>query len=386
MNTRYTSIDTRLVHAGEPRPLIKGAVTMPVFQSSTFEYGGEEETEDITYIRLNNTPNHRALHEKLAAVEGGESALVTASGMAAVSAALFAALKPGDRLLMQKGVYGGTYAFATRDLKELGIEVDFVDGNDPGSWRKALTPQTKVLYVESIGNPLMEVPALEEAAAFAREYGLMAMIDSTFTSPVNFRPPEHGFDLSIHSCTKYLNGHSDIVAGALIGRRELVAAAARKLVHLGGPLDPHACFLLQRGMKTLRLRVEAQNRGAGELASFLSSHSKITRVKYPGLEGTAGHERARRLFDGFGGMLSFEVRGGADAADELLRRLELPISAPSLGGVESLITRPATTSHASMNPEARRAQGISDALIRYSVGIEAPADLIADLRQALEQL
>jgi cystathionine beta-lyase/cystathionine gamma-synthase len=386
MNTRYTSIDTRLVHAGEPRPLIKGAVTMPVFQSSTFEYGGEEETEDITYIRLNNTPNHRALHEKLAAVEGGESALVTASGMAAVSAALFAALKPGDRLLMQKGVYGGTYAFATRDLKELGIEVDFVDGNDPGSWRKALTPQTKVLYVESIGNPLMEVPALEEAAAFAREYGLMSMIDSTFTSPVNFRPPEHGFDLSIHSCTKYLNGHSDIVAGALIGRRELVAAAARKLVHLGGPLDPHACFLLQRGMKTLRLRVEAQNRGAGELASFLSSHSKITRVKYPGLEGTAGHERARRLFDGFGGMLSFEVRGGADAADELLRRLELPISAPSLGGVESLITRPATTSHASMNPEARRAQGISDALIRYSVGIEAPADLIADLRQALEQL
>jgi cystathionine beta-lyase/cystathionine gamma-synthase len=386
MNTRYTSIDTRLVHAGEPRPLIKGAVTMPVFQSSTFEYGGEEETEDITYIRLNNTPNHRALHEKLAAVEGGESALVTASGMAAVSAALFAALKPGDRLLMQKGVYGGTYAFATRDLKELGIEVDFVDGNDPGSWRKALTPQTKVLYVESIGNPLMEVPALEEAAAFAREYGLMSMIDSTFTSPVNFRPPEHGFDLSIHSCTKYLNGHSDIVAGALIGRRELVAAAARKLVHLGGPLDPHACFLLQRGMKTLRLRVEAQNRGAGELASFLSSHPKITRVKYPGLEGTAGHERARRLFDGFGGMLSFEVRGGADAADELLRRLELPISAPSLGGVESLITRPATTSHASMNPEARRAQGISDALIRYSVGIEAPADLIADLRQALEQL
>jgi len=358
---------------------------MPIFQSSTFSYAGGANAA-LTYARLNNTPNHHALHAKLAAIEHAEAALVTASGMAAISAALLAVLKPGDKLLIQKGVYGGTYSFVTGELQDFGVEVDFIDGGSPEKWEAALTPHTKAIYVESIGNPLMEVPALEETVDFARHHGLISMVDATFTSPINYRPPEHGFDLSLHSCTKYLNGHSDIVAGAVTGDRELVQETARKLVHLGGTLDPHACFLLHRGLKTLRLRVEAQNRGAMDLAHFLVSHPRVIRVNYPGLEDFPGHERARRLFDGYGGMLSFEVGGGAAAADALIRNLELPISAPSLGGVESLITRPATTSHASMSKKERRAQGIDDALIRYSVGIEDPQDLIEDLRQALDRL
>jgi cystathionine beta-lyase/cystathionine gamma-synthase len=383
MTTTSRRLDTKLIHAGEPEPRIEGAVVMPIFQSSTYEYTGASSYHDLKYIRLNNTPNHRVLHAKLAALEGAEAALVTASGMAAVSTTLLALLSAGDHLLAQDCLYGGTHDFITRDFPSFGIAVDFVDADDPGSWRQKLRADTRAIYVETMSNPLLQVGDLDAAVRFAADHGLISIVDNTFASPVNFRPPEHGFDLSIHSCTKYMNGHDDIVAGAVIGRADLVKTITHKLAHLGGSLDPHAAFLLHRGLKTLAVRVRQQNQSALAIARFLEQHPAVRCVNYPGLESHPRHERARRLFGGFGGMLSFELRGGVEAAQRLLDRVELPISAPSLGGVESLITLPATTSHSGLSAEDRRRLGIGDGLVRLSVGIEASEDLIDDLGQAL---
>ena len=233
-------------------------------------------------------------------------------------------------------------------------------------------------------NPLLQVADLRAVVSFARAHDLVSMIDNTFASPINFRPAEIGFDLSLHSCTKYLNGHSDIVAGAIIGRSRFVEKITHKLNHLGGSLDPHACFLLHRGMKTLAVRMRYQNESALEIARFLDSHQAVAQVNYPGLEHHPGHQRAKELFEGFSGMLSFELKGGMEAAERFMEKTTLPVIAPSLGGIETLLTRPATTSHSGMPPEERRRLGISDGLIRLSVGIEAPEDLIADFAQALE--
>jgi cystathionine beta-lyase/cystathionine gamma-synthase len=382
MNPSQARIDTRLIHAGEPRPPVGGAVCLPIFQSATFAYGGADD-EELRYIRLNNTPNHRALNAKLADLENAAAALVTTSGMAAISAVLLALLGPGDHLLVQDGLYGGTHGLIHQDLNRLGVAVDVVPDDDPKAWTRRVRPTTRAFYVEAITNPLMRVADLDAVAAFCRERGIVSIIDNTFASPVNFRPAERGFDLSLHSATKYLNGHSDIVAGAVIGRADLVERVLGMLNHLGACLDPHACFLLHRGLKTLALRVRQQNAGAMALAQFLCRHPAVARVHYPGLEDHPGHRRARQLFDGFGGMLSFELRGGLAAAETFFRRLRLPMVAPSLGGVETLITRPAATSHVGMAPEERRRMGIDDGLVRLSVGIEAPEDLIADLDQAL---
>ena len=377
------AIETKLIHAGEPEPLIGGAVAMPIFQSATFAYRGEQNYHDLRYIRLSNTPNHEVLHRKLAALENAEAALVAGSGMAAISATLLALLGSGDHLMAQDCLYGGTHDLLTGDLPALEISTDFIDANDPPSWREQLTTRTRAIYVETVSNPLMSVADLNAVVEFAAAHGLVSIIDNTFASPVNFRPAEAGFDLSLHSCTKYLNGHSDIVAGAVIGRSSLVQKVAHKLNHLGGVLDPHACFLLHRGMKTLAVRVRYQNESALKIARFLEAHPKVRRVNYPGLESNPDHLRACELLDGFGGMLSFELEGGLAAADSFIDHVTLPISAPSLGGVESLITRPATTSHSGMTPEERARAGIAEGLIRFSVGLEATEDLIEDFTRAL---
>jgi cystathionine beta-lyase/cystathionine gamma-synthase len=383
MVKKYERIETKLIHAGEPEPLILGAVSIPIFQSAMFEYSGEKDYHALRYIRLNNTPNHIALHQKLAALENGEAALVTSSGMAAISAALLTVLSKGDHLLAQDCLYGGTYDFITKDFASFGIAYDSIDGNDPASWVRKLKPNTKAIYVETMTNPLLQVADLRAVAAFAKSHGLVSMIDNTFASPMNFRPLEHGFDLSLHSCTKYLNGHSDIVAGAIIGRGDLVEKITHKLNHLGGSLDPHACFLLHRGMKTLAVRMKHQNESALRIARFLEQHPAVERVNYPGLESHPAHERAKDLFDGFSGMLSFEVGGGTEAAERFMSKTTLPIIAPSLGGIETLLTRPSTTSHSGLSPEERGSLGISDSLIRMSVGIEATEDLIEDFDRAL---
>jgi cystathionine beta-lyase/cystathionine gamma-synthase len=386
MGKTKREIDTKLIHAGEPKPLIQGAVSIPIFQSSTFEYAGQESYHDLRYIRLNNTPNHVALHEKLAALENGEAAVVCASGMAAISTTLLALLSAGDHFLAQDCLYGGTHDLITKDLPSYGITADFICGKDPQAWKNLLRPNTKAVYVESITNPLMQVANLEVIVEFAKEHRLYSMIDNTFTSPINFRPLEHGFDLSIHSCTKYLNGHSDIVAGAVIGPKELISQITHKLNHLGGSLDPHACFLLNRGIKTLGVRMRQQNASATEIAGFLETRPEVERVHYPGLASHPQHNRAKELFDGFGGMLSFELKGGVEAAERFIRNTTIPICAPSLGGVESLITRPVTTSHACLSPEECKQVGISESLIRLSVGLEAAADIISDFDQALRTI
>ena len=379
-------IETQLIHAGEPDPLIGGAVTMPIFQSSTFEATGAPSYHDLRYIRLSNTPNHAALHAKLAILEGAEAALVTGSGMAAISAALMTILSGGGHLLAQDSLYGGTHDLLTQEFPGMGMEVDFIDGDDPAAWREMIRPNTKAIYVESISNPLVRVSDLAAAVDFASANGLISIIDNTFASPMNFRPAEIGFDLSLHSATKYLNGHTDIVAGAVIGRAELVAEITHKLNHLGGVLDPHACFLLNRGIKTLAVRVRHQNESALKIARFLEQHPKVARVNYPGLESHPNHLRACELFDGFGGVLSFELEGGVAAAAKFIARATIPICAPSLGGIETLITRPAATSHSGMSPEHRAHAGISDALLRLSVGLESSEDLIEDFTQALRPL
>lgn len=385
MAKHYNHLETKLIHAGEPEPLICGAVSMPVFQSSTFEYTGASSYNDLKYIRLNNTPNHVALHQKLAALENAEAALVTASGMAAISATIFTVLSSGDHLLAQECLYGGTHDFFTKDLPKLGISFDFINGDDPDSWKGKIQPSTKAIYVETMTNPLLQVANLKEAAEFAKAHGIVSIIDNTFATPINFRPPEWGFDLSLHSCTKYLNGHSDIVAGAVIGGTELIEQITHKLNHLGGSLDPHACFLLHRGMKTLAVRMKYHNESALKIAQFLEAYPAVTKVNYPGLESHPAHQRAKELFDGFSGMLSFELKGGVDAAEHFMQKTTLPIVAPSLGGVETLITRPVTTSHSSVSPEDLKKLGISDSLIRLSVGIEATEDLIEDFEQALKE-
>jgi cystathionine beta-lyase/cystathionine gamma-synthase len=382
----YKHLDTKLIHAGEPEPRINGAVSLPIFQSSTFEYSGESSYHDLKYIRLNNTPNHVTLHQKLAALENAEAALVTGSGMAAITVTLLTLLSAGDHFLAQECLYGGTHDFLTKDLPALGITFDFIDGDDPASWEQKLKPATRAIYVETMTNPLVQVADLKAIVDFAQAHNLVSIIDNTFASPINFRPAEVGFDLSLHSATKYLNGHNDIVAGAVIGQAGLVEKITHKLNHLGGTLDPHTCFLLHRGMKTLAVRMRYQNESALAIARFLEDHPAIDGVNYPGLAKHPQHRRAADLFDGFGGMLSFEPRGGVEAADRFIANTTLPISAPSLGGVETLITRPATTSHSGMSAADRAELGISDSLIRLSVGIEATEDLIEDFGRALKSI
>ncbi len=380
-----SSFETKLIHAGEPSPRVAGAVINPIFQTSTYEYEQHETLyNDIKYTRLSNSPNHKALHQKIATIENGEAALVTSSGMAAISATLLTFLKPGDHVLLQNCLYGATHGFVTEDLAELKIDFDFIDANDPSSWESKIKSTTKVIYFETLSNPLLEIPDFSAIVKFARAKSIKSIIDNTFASSFNFRPLEVGFDISVHSATKYLNGHSDIIAGAVIGKSADIKAITLKLNHLGGSLDPHACFLLDRGLKTLAVRLKHQNESALQIAKFLAGHPNIIDVKYPGLENHPQHARAKEFFNGCGGVISFRVQGGSQAAKKIIENLSIPIHAPSLGGVESLITRPSVSTHACLSPAERERSGITEDLIRLSVGLESTTDLIADLKTALE--
>ncbi len=375
-------LDTRAVHEGalDPRPL--GAVSTPVFASANFEYHGEP-YHDVGYLRLSNSPNHAVLHRRIASLEGTEDSLVTGSGMAAISAALFTFLEAGDHVLVQDVVYGGTQNLLQQDLPRFGITHTRVDPQDPDSWQAALTPRSRMFYVETLTNPLCQMADLEAVVGFAKEHGLVSMIDNTFASPVLCRPAELGFDLVMESATKYMNGHNDLVAGVISGTAPRVRLLKLMLDHLGGSLDPHACVLLERGLKTIGLRVRRQSANALALARFLEGRPEIARVHYPGLPSHPQHARASRLLEGgFGGMIAFEMREGGEAADRFADRLTLPTVAASLGGVESLIVRPAAAIHSGLPAEAREEQGISEGLMRFSTGIEAAGDLVADFTQA----
>ena len=385
MSKNSFDLTTELVHAGEPEPRIEGAVSMPIFQSSTYEYSGEGQYDDIRYIRLNNTPNHKAIQKKLAVIECAESALVTSSGMSAITATLLTFLKQGDHLLSHKSLYGGTASFILEDLPRYGITFDLIDTTDPSGWSMMLKPNTKVIYTETITNPMLEVPELGAIVDFAKENNLISMIDNTFASPVLFSPSELGFDISLHSCTKYINGHSDIVAGAVIGSDKLIKTITSRMNHFGGSLNPGACFLLHRAIKTLELRMIRQSKNAGQIALFLENHPEVLSVNYPGLVSNNSYERAKKYLSGFSAMVSFEVVGGKTRSIKFMDQLDIAINAPSLGGVETLITLPALSSHSGMDPAERVKAGITDSLIRLSVGIESVDDLITDLDQALHK-
>ena len=372
-------LDTLVIHAGEDSPRTHGSVRMPIFQSAMFEH----DDDPLRYIRYNNTPNQTVLNRKLAVLEGAEAALVTGSGMTAITGALLSVLKPGDHLLAQNSLYGGTHSFVTSLMADFDIAVTFIDAHAPDTWSQHLRPQTRAVYVESITNPLLHVCDLDGIIEFARDRELVSLIDNTFATPFNYRAVEAGFDLSLHSATKYLNGHSDIVAGAILGRKDLVEKAGKTLKHLGGSLDPHACFLLHRGLQTFGLRMRQHNQNALELARFLAAHSAVHHVYFPGLVTHPQHARATQLFAGYGGMVAIELNGGLEAAEACIRRLKIPIYAPSLGGVESLITRPVISSHAGLTPAERAEAGIRDDLLRISVGCESPDDLKQDFAQAL---
>jgi len=375
-------IETKALHAGSPRPRIGGAVVTPVFQSSTFEYHGED-YHDVGYMRLSNTPNHEVLARRIAALEEAESALVAASGMAAISGVLVSLLSAGDHVLVQDCLYGGTSGLLNNDLRRLGITYDVLDPQAPGTWPAQVRENTRAVYVETLTNPLIQLADLESVVAFAREHGLVSVIDNTFASPVAFRPAAHGFDLVVESCTKYLNGHNDLIAGCVAGSAERVRKVKLALDHLGGCLDSHACFLLERGLKTLALRVRHQSASAARIAAELSAHPAIAVVHHPSLPSYPQHRRAARLLDTWGGMMSFELKGGLEAAEAFLARVRLPAVAASLGGAESLIVRPAAAVHSGLSPEERGRSGVTDGLIRFSVGLEGTEDLLADVLGAL---
>lgn len=379
---RFEKLETNVVHAGAPRPHIGGAVVAPIFQSANFLMADEGAYDEVRYLRLSNSPSHLTLQARLAAIESAEAGLVTASGMAAITSSILAFTGQGDHLMCQTTLYGGTQSFLDEDAPRLGISHTPIDLRRPETWEAAVEPNTRMMYVESISNPLMEVGDLEAVVAFCRERGLISLIDSTFATPVNFRPHEIGFDLVVHSATKYLNGHSDLVAGAVTGSREHVHRVRHWTLHAGGSADAHACFLLERGLKTLVLRVTRQNENAGKLAEFLATHARVRRVNYPGLADDPGHPYAARLFDGFGGMLSFYAVDAA-AAESFLDRVRIPAHAASLGGPETLVVRPSRSSHLGLPEEERRRLGITDDLVRVSVGIESIDELIADFEQAL---
>lgn len=378
-------IDTLAVHGGERNPGPEGSLVYPIYQGTVYTVAPGTDYHALRYLRLSTTPSQVYLHDKLAALEGAPAALATASGMAAITATLHSLLREGDHLLAGDCLYGGTHDFLTEQAPQLGWQVSFVDPHAPDTWEAARTPRTKVFLVETITNPLMRVGRLREVAEFARAHGITSVIDNTFATPVNFRPGPAGFDLTVHSATKYLNGHSDLVAGCVLGSEERVERVHRTLNLYGGSLDPHAGFLLARGLKTLGVRVRAQNANATALASFLDRHPKVATVNYPGLPGHPDHAYAADLLSGFGGMLSLRLAGGAPAAETLLDALELAYPAPSLGGVETLATRPALTSHAGMRATDRARLGITDDLVRVSCGIEDAQDLVADFARGLDK-
>ncbi|MDC0648207.1 PLP-dependent transferase [bacterium] len=375
---------TKLVHGGDPNPRILGSVVPPIFQSATYEQNEEGGYHDGKYIRMSNTPGHDLLHDKLSLICETESALVTSSGMAAITSALLANLEQGDVLLAENRLYGGTEAFISEDLPRRGVRIERFDGMDPASW--GTPPEgAKVLYCEAITNPICRVADFSKLIEWARKHGLFTIIDATFATPILFRPASVGFDLEVHSATKGLNGHGDIAAGLVAGNRKNVEKVRLCLNYLGGHLDAHAGFLLYRGLRTLGLRVERQCENALGLARYLSTHPRVKAVNYPSLESHPDHAHCLEYMDGRGGgVLSMEIEGDAETAQRVCASTRFMANAPSLGGVETLIVRPAASSHASVSPEVRERYGVTEGLIRVACGVEDLEDLVDDIDQALE--
>jgi cystathionine beta-lyase/cystathionine gamma-synthase len=382
--------ETEAVRGGTDLSKKNGPLSTPIYQTSTFEVTDSQRQVEVThtdmfYTRYGN-PTHTVAESAIAELEGTDAALLFASGMCAVTTTVLGLLKSGDHIVAQRDIYGGVTKFFTQWLPKLGIEVTLVDTNDYEQHVRAIRANTKMLYLESPTNPVARVIDLKKVGGIAKKHNLISMIDSTFATPINQRPAEYGIDLVMHSGTKYFGGHSDLIAGIVAGRQDLIDQIHETRTTLGGSMDPHAAWLLLRGIKTLAVRVQRQNENALKIAQFLAQHPKVRRVFYPFLEGNPQRTLAMEQMSGGGGVLSFEVDGTGDDARRLAEALRLFTLAASLGGVDSLVTIPVLTSHAMISAEERRKMGVTEQLIRLSVGIESADDLIADLDRGLGTL
>ena len=367
---------TQSVHAGSVGDPQYGGIVNPIYPSSAYDYDAE-----VLYPRYYNTPNQRAAVEKIAALENAEDGLMFSSGMAAIMTSMFALLKAGDHIIFQNDLYGGTHHAALTELNRYGIEYDMVDAADPKNIEQAIRKETKVIYIETPSNPLLKITDIAAIAKIAKKHKLITIIDNTFASPINQNPIGFGIDVVTHSGTKYIGGHSDLACGVMVASKKLTARIKASAQHFGGSLDAYTSYLVERSLKTIVLRVQQQNKNAMIIARALEKESGIGKVNYPGLKDHPGHSIAKKqMKGGFGGMLSFEVKGNPD---KFLRRLKLIKKAISLGGVETTISAPVKTSHAKLTPSERAAVGISDKLLRLSVGIEEAGDILNDIKQAL---
>ena len=363
-------------HPGDP-------VAPPLFQSVNYiqEVGT---AAGLMYSRYGNTPNAERLQKRRAMLEGSEASLVLSSGMGATACAMLALLRPGDHLLASAYIYGGTHRLFTEEFVRHGIDVTLVDPLEPRAWRKRLRKETRAIFVESPVNPTCRVLDLRPISYLTKEIGLALVVDSTFASPVNFRPLEHGADVVIHSATKFLNGHHDVLSGVVCGTEQYIQEVLNKMMVWGQAPDPFAMWLLERGLKTLDVRVRRQNDNTTRIAHWCAERKEIRKVHFPGLTEHPDHEIARAMLDGFGSMLAIELVGGGKVTDKFLRKLKLIQHAASLGGVDSLVCEPRYTSHAAMTTDERARIGIPDGFLRLSIGIEDADDIIADIEQALK--
>jgi cystathionine beta-lyase/cystathionine gamma-synthase len=364
-----------------------GPLATPIYQTATFEVTDNEQqlhatATDKFYTRYGN-PTHTVAEAAIAQLEGTDAALLFASGMSAITTTILALTKTGDHIVAQRDIYGGTTKFFSQWLAKFGLEITFVDTTEYDQHARAIRPNTKLIYLESPTNPTLRVVDLKKVSEMARQHGILTMIDSTFATPINQRPAEFGINLIMHSGTKYFAGHSDLICGVVSGPSDLIGKIKETRTTLGGTMDPHAAWLLVRGIKTLAVRVQRQNENALRVAQFLAGHSKVRRVHYPFLEGHPQWSLAMEQMHGGGGVLSFEVEGTGEDTRRLTEALHLFTLAPSLGGVESLVTIPVITSHGMISAEHRAKMGVTEQLIRLSVGIENAGDLIADLENAL---
>jgi cystathionine beta-lyase/cystathionine gamma-synthase len=388
MKRKFERQETQATRGAANLEKKNGPLATPIYQTSTFEVTDNDEQLRVTgsdsyYTRYGN-PTNTVAEKTVAELEGVDAALTFASGMGAITTTIMALLQAGDHIVAQRDVYGGTHKFLSQWLPKLGVATTFVDTTEYEQHARAIRPNTKLLYLESPTNPTLRVVDLKKTSALAKQHGLVSMIDSTFGTPINQHPAEFGFDLIMHSGTKYLSGHSDLICGVVAGRAELISKILSTRTTLGNCMDPHAAWMLVRGLKTLAVRVQRQNENALRVSEFLSSHAKVQRVHYPFLKNHPQSAVARSQMAGGGGMVSFEVEGTGDDARRLTESLRLFTLAPSLGGVESLVSIPVLTSHLTLAPEERQKIGVTEQMIRLSVGIESAEDLIADLEHALE--
>jgi len=393
MDTKNLGFDTKLIHAGAYEDEM-GSATVPIYQTSTFKFKSAQhgadcfsgKSNDYIYTRIGN-PTIKALEDNIAALENGFGGIATSSGMAAVSTIYFALLGQGSHMVSTASVYGPSRGIMEQDFIRFGVESSYVDTSDIENIKAAIKPNTKVLYIETPSNPTMQLTDIKAAVKVAKEHNLIVVVDNTFSSPYLQKPLDLGADVVFHSVTKFINGHADIVGGVIVAKtEELYKTIRHSMVYLGGNMDPHQAFMVIRGVKTLAIRIERAMESAMKVAEYLEGHEKVAWIKYPGLKSHPQHELAKEQMAGFGSMISFGLKGGLEAGKILMDNVHLAILAVSLGGVETLIQHPALMTHAAVSKEDKDKAGITEDLVRFSVGIENVEDIIADLDQALAKV